>query len=160
MKKIYLLLFLAMLIFVGFLFFKKEQMSTTSVTTATPTPTAIPTPAANYKDMIEIFSPLPDTAVSSPLIIKGRARGMWFFEASFPVFLTDWDGRIIAQGIATAKEDWMTEEYVPFEAMLEFESPAPVVGVVNRGALILKKDNPSGLPEHDDAFELQVFFGL
>ena len=28
----------------------------------------------------------------------------------------------------------------------------------NRGALILKKDNPSGLPEHDDALEVPILF--
>jgi len=115
-------------------------------------------PSNSKKDLIVVDTPIENTLVSSPLIIKGRARGNWFFEASFPVFLTDWDGRIIAQGIAEAKEDWMTENFVPFEATLEFTKPPHINGVKNIGALILKKDNPSGLPQHDDAIEMTVNF--
>ncbi|MEK7625591.1 MAG: hypothetical protein AAB467_04585, partial [Patescibacteria group bacterium] len=70
------------------------------------------------------------------------------------VFLTDWDGLIIARGIATAKGDWMTTEFVPFEATLTFTADKNVYS--NRGTLILKKDNPSGLPEFDDALEIPV----
>ena len=29
---------------------------------------------------------------------------------------------------------------------------------MKRGSLILKKDNPSGMPEHDDALEIPIFF--
>ena len=96
--------------------------------------------------------------VSSPLTITGEARGYWFFEASFPVILTDWDGRIIAQHYATADGEWMTEEFVPFETTIEFETPESWGGPVNRGTLILKRDNPSGLPEHDAALEIPVVF--
>jgi hypothetical protein len=97
--------------------------------------------------------------VSSPLKITGKARGTWFFEASFPVTLTNWDGLIIAEGVAQAKDEWMTTEFVPFEATLTFTTPAgPGANQPNRGFLILKKDNPSGLPEHDDSREIPVFF--
>ena len=112
--------------------------------------------AAQKADLIRLASPRPNSTVSSPLTITGEARGYWFFEASFPVVLVDWDGRIIAQGIATAKDEWMTEEFVPFEAKLEFTVDPQVYS--NRGALILKKDNPSGLPEHDDALEVPILF--
>jgi hypothetical protein len=106
-------------------------------------------------DKIRLISPLPGGVIKSPLIVKGEARGNWYFEASFPVILTNWDGLIIAEGIATAESDWMTTEFVPFTATLEFEIPK----YKNNGFLILKKDNPSGLPEHDDALEIQVLFG-
>lgn len=100
--------------------------------------------------------------ILSPLIIEGKARGYWFFEASFPVVLTNWDGLIIAQHYAEAQDEWMTEEFVPFRAVLEFESPVfPGVDenhFSRRGYLVLKKDNPSGLPEHDDALEIPVLF--
>lgn len=107
-------------------------------------------------DLIRIDSPRPNQVVKSPLSITGQARGNWFFEASFPVFLVDWDGLIIAQGIAATKDgaDWMMENFVPFTATLEFSKPT----YKNNGALILKKDNPSGLPENDDALEIPVFF--
>jgi Tfp pilus assembly protein PilZ len=52
---------------------------------------------------IHLSNPIANTVITSPLVIKGEARGPWFFEASFPVFLTDWDGLIIAEGIATAE---------------------------------------------------------
>lgn len=108
-------------------------------------------------DLIRLDSPRPNEVITSPLAISGEARGYWFFEADFPVVLVDWDGLIIAEGIATAKNDWMTEEFVPFEATLTFETDPDAYS--DRGALILRKDNPSGLPEHDDALEVPVIFG-
>jgi hypothetical protein len=105
-------------------------------------------------DLIRLDNPRPNQTVKSPFSVKGQARGVWFFEGSFPVFLTNWDGLIIGQGIATAQEDWMTEEFVPFTASIEFEIPA----YKNNGTLILQKDNPSGLPERDDALETPLFF--
>ncbi|MFA6457791.1 MAG: Gmad2 immunoglobulin-like domain-containing protein [Patescibacteria group bacterium] len=110
---------------------------------------------ATEDDLIRLDQPLPEQTVSSPLVIKGAARGNWFFEGSFPVVLADWDGLIIAQGTATAESDWMTTDWVDFSAELSFPEPSPVS---NRGALILKKDNPSGLPENDNALEITVFF--
>ena len=51
----------------------------------------------------------------------------------------------------------MTEEFVPFEAVLEFDdSQIPE----NKGVLVLKKDNPSGLPENDDALKVPVSVGV
>ncbi len=105
-------------------------------------------------DLIRINTPRPGMKVESPLTIAGDARGTWFFEASFPVILTDWDGKIIAEGHAEAQSDWMTENFVPFTATLTFTKPS----YGERGTLILKKDNPSGLPEHDDALEIPVTF--
>ncbi len=105
-------------------------------------------------DLIRLFTPGANEAVSSPLVVRGEARGGWFFEATFPVVLTDWDGLIIAQGIATALDEWMSESYVSFEATLEFDPP----GVYDRGSLILQRSNASGLPEHDNALEIPVRF--
>lgn len=108
------------------------------------------------KDFIFIDSPRPNTSIQSPLTIAGQARGSWFFEASFPVILTDWDGKIIAEGQANAKSNWMTTEFVPFEATLTFVVDKNIYS--NKGSLILKKDNPSGLPKNDDALEIPVIF--
>lgn len=110
--------------------------------------------AYQYKDLVTVEAPLPDQKISSPLTISGKARGTWFFEATFPVVLTDWDGLIIAEGYAEAKDSWMTEDYVPFEATLEFDKPS----YGERGSLILQKANASGLPEHDDAVEFMIRF--
>ena len=105
-------------------------------------------------DIIRLETPRAGEAVSSPLTIRGEARGTWFFEASFPVTIVDWDGRIIGQGIAQARDDWMTEEFVPFEATLTFAADPEAYS--SRGAIILKKDNPSGLPANDDSVEIPV----
>ncbi|PJA47408.1 hypothetical protein CO172_01455 [Candidatus Uhrbacteria bacterium CG_4_9_14_3_um_filter_36_7] len=101
-----------------------------------------------------VYSPKRQEQVTSPLVIEGQARGMWFFEASFPVVLKDVQGNIIAQGIATALDDWMSEDFVPFRASLVFTS-LPQAGA---GTLILQKDNPSGLPENDALVEVPVIF--
>lgn len=108
------------------------------------------------KDLIRLESPRPNEIIKSPLVIKGEARGTWFFEASFPVMLVDWDGKIIAQGVAQAKSDWMTTEFVPFEATLKFVVEKDIYSL--NGALILRKDNPSGLPKNDDALEIPIVF--
>jgi hypothetical protein len=105
-------------------------------------------------DLIRLTSPRPNETITSPLVITGEARGTWFFEADFPVVLVDWDGIIVAQGVATAQSDWMTEDFVPFEATLNFTVDPQAYS--NRGALILQKDNPSGLPEHDNALEIPI----
>lgn len=107
-----------------------------------------------YKDLISVSYPVTNTKITSPLVVTGRARGNWFFEANFPVVLTNWDGLIIAEGIATADGDWMTTDFVPFTATLNFTKP----DYGDNGFLILQKDNPSGLSEFDDALEIQIKF--
>ncbi len=108
-------------------------------------------------DLIRLASPRPNETISSPLVVRGEARGSWFFEASFPVTLVNWDGLIIAQGYAMTSSEWMTTDFVPFEGTIEFEFDPNSYN--NRGYLILNKDNPSGLPEHDDALEIPIYFG-
>jgi len=105
-------------------------------------------------DLIRTNVLRPNQIIQSPLVIKGEARGSWFFEGDFPIVLVNWDGLIIAEGIAQAKGEWMTEDFVSFEAEIEFEKPI----IKNNGYLIFRKDNPSGLPEHDDALEIPIFF--
>lgn len=104
-------------------------------------------------DLIKVDAPLPNEAVKSPLLISGFARGNWFFGASFPVSLLDDNGNEIASGTAEAKGEWMTAEFVPFKAELQFEKPA-----TKSGKLILKKDNPSDFREYDDKIIIPVAF--
>lgn len=115
---------------------------------------------AEKADLIVLETPTPNQTIASPLTLKGKARGYWFFEASFPIVLTNWDDLIIAEGYATANGEWMTEEFVPFTATLNFVNPYALndPDFVERGSLILKKDNPSGMPEYDDALEIPITF--
>jgi hypothetical protein len=105
-------------------------------------------------DLIRISSPRPNDTIQSPIRITGEARGLWFFEASFPAKIYDANGKELGTAIVTATEDWMTEEFVPFEAMMEFKAPTTATGT-----LVLQKDNPSGLPENDDKLVVPVKFG-
>jgi len=105
------------------------------------------------ENLIRVSNIQPNDLVQSPLKIEGEARGYWFFEASFPVKIIDENGRELGFGIAQALSDWMTEDFVPFEANLEFQP-----STTKKGTLILKKDNPSGLPEYDDELIIPVRF--
>lgn len=91
--------------------------------------------------------------VTSPLHVSGKARGFWFFEANIPVTLKDQDGKILAQKGFMATDNWMTEDYVPFEGDLTFETPETDYGV-----LIINKDNPSGDPDKDASYAVPVRF--
>ena len=113
----------------------------------------VPMPPTVFQDKISVTYPLTDNLVKSPLKVQGEARGSWYFEASFPVRLYDADGKELAVAVAQAKGEWMTEEFVPFEAVLTFTTP-----VTPTGKLVLQKDNPSGLPEHDDSVSIPVRF--
>jgi len=104
-------------------------------------------------DQIVLTLPRRNAVNSSPLALRGRARGTWFFEGDFPLILTDDRGNPIAQGFATAQGEWMTNDFVPFSASLRFESPPP-----GPGRLILKKDNPSDRRDLDDALVVPIIF--
>ena len=120
----------------------------------------VPVITENKTNLIRVNQPMVESFIASPLQIEGEARGNWFFEASFPVSLVNWDGVIIAEGVAEAQGEWMTEDFVPFKVNLEFTNPYNVgdPDFMKSGTLILRKDNPSGLPENDDALEIPIRF--
>lgn len=106
-----------------------------------------------HEDLIRVFTPQANEKISSPLLITGEARGFWFFEATFPIKLLDDQGNLIAQHYAQAKGDWMTADFVPFEAELVFEAPT-----IQKGYLVLEKDNPSDLPENAEELRIPIIF--
>lgn len=91
--------------------------------------------------------------IESPFIVRGEMRGFWFFEASFPIRLLDASNKEITVAIAQAQSNWMTVDLVPFEAKLEFKTPATPTGTI-----VLQKDNPSGLPENDQEVRIPIRF--
>ena len=101
--------------------------------------------------LIRVENPTSGSQIASPLEITGQARGNWYFEADFPITLEDQTGRVLAQTIAQAQGEWMTTEFVPFKATLNFNP-----GALTEATLIFHKNNPSGLPENDDRFEIPV----
>src|SRR3989344_5663076 len=62
---------------------------------------------------IQINSPTANEQLTNTYTVTGRAHGSWYFEASFPVTVTDENGNIIVQSFATAQGDWMVDDYVP-----------------------------------------------
>lgn len=122
-------------------------------TTIQPTPTPMPTAAPD--NLIRVSAPKPGDTVTSPMHIEGEARGNWYFEASFPAEIIDTNGNSLAIFPVQAGADWMTTEFVPFSADIPFKTPS-----TETGTLILHKDNPSGLPEHEDRREIPIKFDL
>lgn len=121
---------------------------------------SIPFPGKDYReptddayDEIRVSEPNPSQAISSPLTIRGSARGTWFFEGSFPISLVDSNGEVVATGYVSTAGDWMTEDFVDFEGTLRFEAPDAASGV-----LILRNDNPSGRPENSKEYQVPINF--
>lgn len=138
MKKIiWLLLVFAVLLILGTIYLATDNQQATQ----------------DKSNLIVVDTPTPGAVVNSPLNIKGRARGYWYFEASFPIRLLDADGNLLTIKPAQAEGEWMTEEFVPFSLNLEFEPPK-----TDTGTLILEKDNPSGLPEYADELRIPIRF--
>lgn len=103
---------------------------------------------------IIISSPKTKDVISSPAVVSGKAKGNWFFEGVFPVKIYDANDKLLGEGPAHFEgETWMTEEFVNFKGEIGFKKPTTETGYI-----IFKNDNPSGLPEHDESFKLQINF--
>jgi len=102
-------------------------------------------------DLIRVDLPFPGAVTGKEFSVRGQARGNWFFEASFPIEVLDKDGQTLAAGHAEAQGDWMTTEFVPFAG--DIEVPASYTGPAT---LILRRDNASGLPEHDASVSFPI----
>lgn len=144
-------LFALLVIVIAFILVTHKTDAPAPTVSAPQTPVVTP---ATKDDLIVLESPLTKDAITSPLVVKGKARGNWFFEGSFPVTLVNWDGLIIAEGYATAQGEWMTTEYVSFEGTITFARPDTQVS--DRGWIILKKNNASGEPQFDNALEVEI----
>lgn len=105
-----------------------------------------------YKTL-KITTPQSGATIASPLKVTGEAAG-WYFEATFPIRLEDKKGNIIAESYVTAKEDWMTASFVPFEGEIKFIVPDGVT----EGKLIFEKSNPSGLPQYEESVAIPIKF--
>jgi len=107
----------------------------------------------NQEQEVFVASPQPNQIVSSPLTIEGKARGSWFFEASFPIKIVDGQDNEIAASHVQALGDWMTSDFVDFKGEIRFISPA-----LSSGTLILQNDNPSGLLQNAKEFKVPLKF--
>lgn len=117
--------------------------------------TGKPLPSATYvnatADNIVVELPFPGAVTGKSFSVVGKARGMWYFEASFPVKVLDRDGKVLAQVPAQAQGEWMTSEFVPFK--VDIQVPDSYIGPAT---LVLQKDNPSGLPQNDASISFPI----
>lgn len=100
-----------------------------------------------------IFTPVKNTVIASPVGIIGEIPGSWSFEAQFPVQLKDGTGHIVTQVQANVLGNWQTNQLQPFSARLVYTDK-----LSGNGSVVLKKDNPSGLPANDDSITIPVRF--
>lgn len=103
------------------------------------------------KDLIVVDSPLPGQSVTKTFSVTGKARGTWYFEASFPIKVVDRDGTILFSAPAQAQGDWMTEDFAPFKVDITLKST-----YTGEATLILNKDNPSGLSEKEASVSIPI----
>ena len=129
-------------IFVGWLAFHTEESAIEGQ----------PKPFTSEK--VDVYAPLPNSIVESPLEITGEARG-WYFEGSFPVKITDANGNILGQAPAEAQGDWMTTSSVPFKATIGFSTSTTPTGF-----LVLQKDNPSDMRQYDESVQFPIRFNM
>lgn len=128
--------------------------------TTTPTPTTTPSNGDNGNNdnaaqgMIRVTAPTANQTITSPVTLRGEARGNWYFEASFPVRIVDDNGKVLAERPVQADGEWMTTNFVAFEESITFDRPSTSTGVI-----IFMKDNPSGLQENYAEYRVPVRFG-
>ena len=104
----------------------------------------------NVSDFIVVHTPQPFEKVTGTLVIKGEARGTFFFEADFPVEVVLENGEVI-QHYAMADDEWMTEEFVPFTSTIDISGLEPQDVTIK-----LHRNNPSDNRENDMVMELPV----
>ncbi len=100
---------------------------------------------------IVVDLPFPGAVVGKDFTITGKARGTWYFEASFPVKVLDKDGKVLFLGPAQAQTDWMTENFVSFKLPVKVSQ-----SYIGSATIVLEKDNPSALPENDASISFPV----
>ncbi len=130
-----------------FLLKPKAVLSPSPVVTST----AFTTYVNATKDNIVVNLPFPGAVTGKEFSVIGKARGTWFFEASFPIELLDKDGKVLWAGPAQAQGVWMTEDFVPFRVDITVTQ-----SYIGKATLILRKDNPSGDPVRDASISFPI----
>ncbi len=115
----------------------------------------VATSTKDLSDMIVVTAPVTNatSSVANPMEIKGKARGFWFFEASFPAKIIDANGTELAVFSIETTDEWMTTEFVNFSVMMPFATSTTAAG-----SLILQKSNPSDLPENAAELVIPITF--
>lgn len=147
MKKILTVLLLSSFVFAGCLGIGRKYVD------PIPVPPVPVKESSTTKEYFKLESPVVNSEVSSPLVISGQAQGTMFFEGSFPVSIEDANGKVLGTDISKTDADWMTEKMVPFKATITFKK-----STTKTGFIVLKNDNPSGLPENEHSVKFPISF--
>lgn len=115
---------------------------------ATTTPQAIYINATT--DDIVVDFPAPESILDQSFEITGQARGTWYFEGDFPIDVISENGTTLVSLPGSADGEWMTTEFVPFSALIE------VGDYIGPATIVLRRDNPSGLPEYDASISIPI----
>jgi len=109
-------------------------------------------PATSERPDVRGLNVVAGQEVAFPFTLTGEARGSWYFEGSFSVRVEDGNGDNVVEHSAQAQGEWMTEDFVPFAAIL-----SPSVAIPSGEAtLVIEKANASGLPEHAGAIRIPI----
>ncbi len=113
------------------------------------------TPQEKVAEKVNIIVdyPQPNDIVTSPLVVKGKARGGWWFEANFPIVLYYGVQDEFVETYVSTDKEWMTDEFIDFEVTIEFPEP-----YAKDGTLELQKSNPSDIKELNDSLIIPVRF--
>jgi hypothetical protein len=152
-KEIYLSFLLLAVAFVVLLLTLLPYRPDVKITGAPPSP---PPPSVTPKPSLSpviILSPDISKPLKSPQKIIGLVDKTWVFEGSFPLELFDNQYRSLFKGNAAAP-NWLDEDskYTNFSATLKF------ITKKQSGFLMIKNDNPSGLPQNDKSLTIPVVF--
>lgn len=129
-----------------FLFSRNKHLLNPPPIAATPTPNPSTEPV--------VISPRPGDIIKSPLTVEGTVPSGWMFEGVIPIKIVDEYGNLIVQGLGSelTPGSWQSGIPIDFEGVLEYTTTA------KKGFVVLEKDNPSGLPENGDKYEIPVNF--
>jgi germination protein M len=111
-----------------------------------------PVNRATFESMapaILVESPLPGTAVSSPLHVSGTAN---VFEAQFVIEVADWDGRVIAHKTVHASSGTGTRG--TFDTTISF--PVPTSGPARLTLIAFERSAKDGSPTNEVEIPLNL----
>jgi hypothetical protein len=172
-KKLFLLIFIGILAFVMQGFLKKQQIADINsfdecVSAGFPILTSYPASCMTsngrsfqqdtgnelaMSNLIVVSNPRSNQKISNPVQVTGKARGSWFFEASFSMELFSANNKSLGTAKARAQGDWMSEGFVPFTSDLNFSFPD-----TKTGKLVISNANPSGLEQNHKELIIPVTF--
>jgi hypothetical protein len=108
-------------------------------------------PDAPLSSVVVVTSPLPHATVDVSFVVEGRAPVGWFSESVFPIQVRDENNNVIARATAHGPTAWKKSTALSWSATVTVLGP-----YTGPATLILLRNNPSGLPENDDAVTIPI----